>query len=260
MAGNNENSELNTKPLLISVFLRTFLLRTMASYTKMLGLGFGLCMIPFAKAKGLRGEALKDFYRRHFDYFNSHPITSAYVLGVAGKMEIARKNPDDIVKVKRSIMGPLSLLGDQFFESRLKPLIMTAAITGLLFCQTSSENALFYQIFILICALLAYNAVNFIIRWQGISRGFKNAAAVIRNITRSRFVRYRLHLSLAAAFTSAVFFMKTASLSGEKIVFFSAFVAAIIGVRMKVSIWITLLFTLSVIIGSTFLAEFIFIG
>lgn len=70
----------------------------------------------------------KEAYKRHLAFYNCTPQTSAFVLGLASSMEeeYAREptsfNPDSINAVKASLMGPLSGVGDSFFQGTIKVL------------------------------------------------------------------------------------------------------------------------------------------
>ncbi|ETP71635.1 phosphotransferase system, mannose/fructose/N-acetylgalactosamine-specific component IID [Lachnospiraceae bacterium JC7] len=68
----------------------------------------------------------KEAYRRHMVFYNCTPQTSAFALGLAASMEeeLAADrdnfNPDTINAVKTSLMGPLSGVGDSFFQGTIR--------------------------------------------------------------------------------------------------------------------------------------------
>ena len=68
----------------------------------------------------------KEAYQRHMAFYNCTPQTSAFTLGLAASMEeeyAANRdtfNPDSINAVKTSLMGPLSGVGDSFFQGTIK--------------------------------------------------------------------------------------------------------------------------------------------
>lgn len=68
----------------------------------------------------------KEAYQRHMAFYNCTPQTSAFVLGLASSMEeeYARDpenfDPETINAVKTSLMGPLSGIGDSFFQGTIR--------------------------------------------------------------------------------------------------------------------------------------------
>jgi PTS system mannose-specific IID component/fructoselysine and glucoselysine-specific PTS system IID component len=68
----------------------------------------------------------KEAYERHLAFYNCTPQTSAFVLGLASSMEeeYARDpenfDPETINAVKTSLMGPLSGIGDSFFQGTIR--------------------------------------------------------------------------------------------------------------------------------------------
>ena len=71
-------------------------------------------------------EKKKEAYQRHMAFYNCTPQTSAFVLGLASSMEeeYARDpenfDPETIGAVKTSLMGPLSGIGDSFFQGTIR--------------------------------------------------------------------------------------------------------------------------------------------
>lgn len=71
-------------------------------------------------------ERKKEAYKRHMAFYNCTPQTSAFVLGLAASMEEAYAedpdsvNPDSINAMKTSLMGPLSGIGDSFFQGTIR--------------------------------------------------------------------------------------------------------------------------------------------
>ncbi len=68
----------------------------------------------------------KEAYERHMAFYNCTPQTSAFALGLAASMEeqYAKDrenfNPETINAVKTSLMGPLSGVGDSFFQGTIR--------------------------------------------------------------------------------------------------------------------------------------------
>lgn len=68
----------------------------------------------------------KEAYERHMAFYNCTPQTSAFVLGLSASMEERYAadrenfNPETINAVKTSLMGPLSGVGDSFFQGTVR--------------------------------------------------------------------------------------------------------------------------------------------
>lgn len=68
----------------------------------------------------------QEAYKRHMAFYNCTPQTSAFVLGLSASMEeqYAKErdnfDPDSINAVKTSLMGPLSGIGDSFFQGTVR--------------------------------------------------------------------------------------------------------------------------------------------
>ncbi|NQS98909.1 MAG: PTS system mannose/fructose/sorbose family transporter subunit IID [candidate division Zixibacteria bacterium] len=239
-----------SRPLLISMFLRSFLFGALMNFTRMLGLSFGLGMIPVARELKLKGESLAAFLRRSLDFFNAHPYLATFALGAVGRLEMEGEEPQRITSLKTRIMGPLGLFGDQIFWSRFKP--MMAALTILLLVSVNwppGFNHRLTNLLIITAFFIVYNAVHFIVRWRGLTLGFKSGDSVLKVITASRLVKYRMHLSFAAAVIGGVFAVRALEFSQNSTVFSVSFIAALVGLRMKSPLWIVILFAFAVSLG-----------
>lgn len=68
----------------------------------------------------------KEAYKRHMAFYNCTPQTSAFVLGLSASMEEQYAadrdslDPDSINAIKTSLMGPLSGIGDSFFQGTIR--------------------------------------------------------------------------------------------------------------------------------------------
>ena len=245
------------KPPLFAVFLRSFFLQTLMSYVRMQGLGFGLSMLPFIKHAGIEGERLKSFLKRHLSFFNAHPYLAAYALGAVGKMETEGVGEAEITEFKSRIMGPLGVFGDQIFWARFRPLVAMTTIIILMYLNWPPITGYRLEIiWILTGAFIIYNWVHFAVRWQGLVWGYASGKAVLRVLTRSRLVKYRLHLGLGTAFAAGIFLIKSYEVIDNSYVFMGSFLTATISLKMKAPLWITLLLVFSVTLGISFITGF----
>jgi PTS system mannose-specific IID component/fructoselysine and glucoselysine-specific PTS system IID component len=77
----------------------------------------------------------KEAYKRHLEFFNITPQFGAFVLGLSAAMEEEyAENPDTfdpkiINSVKVALMGPLSGIGDSFFQGTVRVIAMSVGIS-----------------------------------------------------------------------------------------------------------------------------------
>lgn len=226
-----------------SLFLRSFLFGTLMNLSRMLGLSFGLAMIPIARKLKLRGESLSKFLNRNLEFFNTHPYMAPYVLGAVSRLEVEGEEDTKIKELKSRIMGHLAVFGDQIFWSRYKPLLIMFAVLLLFFIQWPPTYWYRKEYICCLCGLfLIYNIGHIIVRWQGLIQGFRSGGEVLRVITSSKWVKYRLHMSLLAAFMAGFLLVKVGHLIGSKESYLAAFLGALFCLRLKSPLWVVILF------------------
>jgi mannose/fructose/N-acetylgalactosamine-specific phosphotransferase system component IID len=240
--------------LLFSIFLRSFLLQMQMNYSRMQGLGFGLGILPIVQVLKLRTEALADFLRRHTGFFNAHPYMSTYAMGSIARLEAEGKDGELILELKSKLMGLLGLLGDQIFWSRLKPLLATSAILALFFLKWPPIGGFrTTTIWILSLLFILYNLAQFYVRWKGLTWGYRSGEAVLKIITKIHLLKYRLHLSLIAALVTGFLLVKVDKVMEQDLVYFASFSSALICLRLKSPLWLTLLFAFAVALSASFI-------
>jgi PTS system mannose-specific IID component/fructoselysine and glucoselysine-specific PTS system IID component len=113
-------------------FWRSWSIQASWNYERQMNMGFMYGIAPTIDRiygddpKNL--EKKKEAYHRHMAFYNCTPQTSAFVLGLSASMEeeYAKHpdtfDPDSINAVKSSLMGPLSGVGDSFFQGTIRVL------------------------------------------------------------------------------------------------------------------------------------------
>lgn len=165
--------------ILRQLFFRANTLESSFNYERMQALGFCYSMIP----------ALKQYYKdspekfsaalnRHMVLFNITPAMSPFVLGVSASLEKEKSlhpNMDEniINNIKTSLMGPLSGIGDSFFWGTFR---IIAAGIGI---SLSQQGLLLGPLMF----LLIFNIPNYLIRWFGVSLGFKLGTRLIEKMS-----------------------------------------------------------------------------
>ncbi len=114
-------------------FWRSWAIQDSWNYERQMNMGFlyGIAptldrAYPDADTDPVQMERKKQAYQRHMAFYNCTPQTSAFVLGLSASMEeeYARDpeslDPDSINAMKTALMGPLSGIGDSFFQGAIR--------------------------------------------------------------------------------------------------------------------------------------------
>ncbi|MFR8859788.1 MAG: PTS system mannose/fructose/sorbose family transporter subunit IID [Enterococcus faecium] len=112
-------------------FWRSWAIQASWNYERQLNMGFMYGIAPIIDKIYDKPEDKQkkiDAYERHMAYYNCTPQTSSFVLGLAASMEEQYAedqenfNPETISALKTSLMGPLSGIGDSFFQGTIRVL------------------------------------------------------------------------------------------------------------------------------------------
>ncbi len=113
-------------------FWRSWAIQASWNYERQMNMGFMYGIAPTIErlypddSDKKQLEYKKEAYERHMAFYNCTPQTSAFVLGLSASMEeqYAQNretfDPDTINAVKTSLMGPLSGIGDSFFQGTVR--------------------------------------------------------------------------------------------------------------------------------------------
>lgn len=112
-------------------FWRSWAIQASWNYERQMNMGFLYGIAPildniYKDPKDL--ELKKEAYKRHMEFYNCTPQTSSFVLGLSAAMEEKyyedreNFNPESINAMKTSLMGPLSGIGDSFFQGTIRVL------------------------------------------------------------------------------------------------------------------------------------------
>lgn len=130
MATATKDVSLNKK--VSQFFWRSWAIQASWNYERQMNMGFLYGMVPTLdrlypdESDPKQLAAKKEAYHRHMAFYNCTPQTSAFILGLTASMEeeYAKDpenfNPDSINAVKTSLMGPLSGIGDSFFQGTIR--------------------------------------------------------------------------------------------------------------------------------------------
>ncbi len=152
------------------VLLRLFLLQASWNFERLQSLG-----VLYVLAPGLRffyqDEQLEVAYRRHLEYFNTHPFMASAVLGTTLALEGKRSRGEQsylsVEEFKSMIMAPYAAMGDAFFWGAVRPL---AAGAALFFAAKGSLWAPVVFLFIFNLPHLGFRIIGF---WGGYVLGLR---------------------------------------------------------------------------------------
>lgn len=127
---HTKNDSLNKK--ISQFFWRSWAIQDSWNYERQMNMGFLYGIVPTLdrcypdESDPVQLERKKEAYRRHMAFYNCTPQTSAFVLGLAASMEeeLAETpdafDPGAVNAIKTSLMGPLSGIGDSFFQGTIR--------------------------------------------------------------------------------------------------------------------------------------------
>ena len=113
-------------------FWRSWAIQDSWNYERQMDMGFLFGIAPTLERlypddnDPYQVQKKKEAYERHMAFYNCTPQTSAFVLGLSSSMEeeYAKDpenfDPETINAVKTSLMGPLSGIGDSFFQGTIR--------------------------------------------------------------------------------------------------------------------------------------------
>jgi len=179
---------------LLKVYMRSFFIQGSWNFERMLGLGFCFALIPIAKRLYSTNEEIKQFLKRHLQFFNAHPFTSSWLLGAIAKLEqqtITKESVDQrsLQVFKERLCGPLGAIGDTLFWRHIKPI---AAMTGMLL-------SMLFGVIGVVIFLVIYNIPQFWFRMYALKQGFREGFDLVNRISKRRFQKIFNRLGLLGA-------------------------------------------------------------
>ena len=106
---------------IFKVFMYSWLNQAAWNYERMQGQGYCISMLPGLKKLYRTRQDLAKWLRVHMDFFSTETRTFNIVLGLDLALEEEGADEEEIRRVKTSLMGPLSGIGDAIFGLILLP-------------------------------------------------------------------------------------------------------------------------------------------
>lgn len=176
-------------------FWRSWFIQDSWNYERQMNMGFMYGIAPTIERLYGKNptdpetlERKKEAYKRHMVFYNCTPQTSAFVLGLVSSMEEEyAKNPDSfdpesINSVKSSLMGPLSGIGDSFFQGTVRVLAFGLGV------QLAQQGSIFGPILAMIISIIPSVLVTYYGGKLGYSMGNTYLQKLVKNGTMNRIM------------------------------------------------------------------------
>ena len=115
-------------------WLRLFAVQGTWNYERMLGVGMGYAAEPLLDdLKTVDPVRHTEAVVRSAEFFNCHPNLAGLALGATARAEYDGVPGAQITRLRTALCSPLGALGDQLFWAGLVPLLVGAAMVGVVF-------------------------------------------------------------------------------------------------------------------------------
>ena len=157
-----------------SAYRRLFLIQGCWNYEGMQNVGFAYAILPALREiwAGRPNDAIRSV-KRHLEFFNTHPVMGAVVLGAGMRLEekaaAGECDTADVGAFKMGWMGSLGAIGDALFWGSLRPM---ASVAGVLL-------ALVHPLIGIAAMLILYNAAHLGVSSSGFKAGLSGQEAAV---------------------------------------------------------------------------------
>jgi len=178
---------------LVRVFLRTFFLQAGFSLEAMQTLGLLYSLEPALRELYPDEAARTLAVRRHLVPFNTHPYVAAGLVGgiLFHEARVARglAQPEEAMRFRHTLMGPLAALGDGFFWRSLRPAV--GALSAALVPFIHGWSAVVF--------VVAYNLVHLTLRLRLFWLGWTLGDGLVARVSAVRLPTWSTRLRTVAA-------------------------------------------------------------
>lgn len=194
MKKEQSNSQATLRKKYWQFFWRSWFIQASWNYERQMNMGFMYGIAPTIDA--LYGdspeeiERKKEAYRRHMAFYNCTPQTNAFILGLTASMEeeYAREpdsfDPDSITAMKSSLMGPLSGVGDSFFQGTIRVLAFGLGI------NFAKQGSVLGPILAIIISFIP----SFIVTYWGGKIGYSAGNKYLEKLTKENVIDRLMYL------------------------------------------------------------------
>ncbi|WP_178195118.1 PTS system mannose/fructose/sorbose family transporter subunit IID [Ligilactobacillus sp. Marseille-Q7487] len=167
-----------TKKDRLSVAWRSTFLQGSWNYERMQNGGWCFALMPALNKLYKSKEDRAAAYKRHLEFFNTHPYLASPVIGVTLALEEERANGaevDDVAiqGVKVGMMGPLAGVGDPVFWYTVRPML------GALGASLALGGSILGPILFFVC----WNIIRWAFMWYTQEFGYKAGSKITEDLS-----------------------------------------------------------------------------
>lgn len=195
---------------LVRIALRTVFIQAGFSPEAMQTLGLLYALDPAWRYLYPDPKDRQDAVRRHLAPFNTHPYAAAALVGgilhYEARLSRGEASVEDVLRFKKTFMGPLAALGDGFYWLSLRP--ATGALSVALVPLIGVWAPLVF--------IVTYNLVHLFTRSWLFVRGYQLGSGVVTRLSQLQVPRWSNRLrSLTAAAAGVIGAWLALSLGGQ---------------------------------------------
>lgn len=173
---------------LYRIFWRSFCLQAVWNFERMQNLGFLYTLAPVLNKLYPEKEQRIQSYKRHLEFFNTHPYFANALAGIVARLEEemakgGEVKPEEITTVKMSMGGAFGGIGDSLFWASWRPFTALLACVLVIIYLKEWQGAWLAPLFF----LLLYNFLHFHIRIKGVTEGYERKTKVVRLLKKMRY-------------------------------------------------------------------------
>lgn len=217
---------------LARAWTRLFLMQAAWNYERMVGQGLAFAAEPLLATLpgGRRGMPYAAALGRAAAYFNAHPYFAGIAVGAEARAEHQGVAPEDIVRLRRALVGPLGSLGDQVIWAGLLPAALGVGLVLMAVAGPWWGVGGF---------LVLYNAPHFWVRSWALRAGWRLGRRVAESLAQPRMRRALVLAGPSAAFALGLAFPVVAkALINEFPIEAKLVAAAVAGLGVVLGRWV----------------------
>jgi len=172
------------------LFWRSFCLQAVWNFERMQNLGFLYILAPILNRLYPQREKRVQSYRRHLEFFNTHPYFANALIGIVARLEeemaLGKEvKLEQITAVKMSMGGAFGGIGDSLFWGAWRPFTALVACVLVIIYLRKWEGAWLAPLFF----LFLYNFLHFHTRIKGVMKGYERKTKVVRLFKKMHYSR-----------------------------------------------------------------------
>jgi mannose PTS system EIID component len=184
---------------LTKVALRASLLQATWNYERQQGLGWAFSLKPVLDRLIADPAERAARLAEHTAYFNTQPTLASIALGAVAGVEEQRADgapvdADAVARIKGVLGSSLAAIGDRLFWLTLRPWV---AVLGVMLSLVGSWRGA-------LAMWVCYNLVHLMVRWRGVSWGYREGPQVLNDSLRAGFERLVGRLGVSGAALTGV--------------------------------------------------------